>query len=189
MCGLQLGIRMVSTSSTASSRYERGIKKLDPVKVAAIQGVLAKNPSITQAELARRVGLSKAGLTYYLRGLRAELDAAAAKNTALRARQSETQVDLAEMIASLAERMRREAFELLDKRPNDLQAKGTAARLATACAQLARASGALSGRTGPANVHIAQLQALLLSPLDASKLSPAARVVVEAGHDSGSDTR
>jgi hypothetical protein len=160
-----------------TGRYERGVKNLDPVKAAAIQAVLAVSPTITRAELGRRVGLSKSSVAYYLRGLQADVAAATAKREEIREQRGETQAELAEMVATLATRMNDEARKLLDRSMDDLPAKTVAGKLASACAQLARASAALSGKPTTTNVHIQQLQALLMAPVDLNRLSPVARAV------------
>lgn len=159
------------------SRYARGIKRPNAVKVAALQGLLTKHPGASKSELARRLGVSRQTVSYYLRSLQDDVHAAAANDAALRVRAAAHQVDVAESVAALAEKLREQAAKLLDDGTGDLAAKSVAARLASAYERLARLSSDLSGRTkpGPTSVVIEELRAVLLAPVDMSRLSSAAQ--------------
>lgn len=169
-------MRMVDGSSQRT-RYERGIRRPNPVRVATLQGLLAKNPGLSKAELARRLGVSRATIGYYLRALEEALAVAKERDEALRVRAGAHQVDIAEGVTTLAEKLRQQASRLLDASSDDLAAKSVAARLSTAYERLARLSADLSGRTKPGatNVYVEELRAVLLAPVDASRLSSAAR--------------
>jgi predicted transcriptional regulator len=52
------------------------VKKLDPVKRAAIEAVLRDEPTVSKSEIARRTGLSRPSVGYYLRGMRETLEVA-----------------------------------------------------------------------------------------------------------------
>ncbi len=173
------------------SRYERGIKRPNAVKAAALQGLLAKHPGASKSELARRLGVSRQTVAYYLRSLQADVAAAVANDEALRLRAAVRQVDVAEGVATLAEKLREHAVNLLDDRSGDLAAKSVAARLSAAYERLARLSADLSGRTKPAatNVHIEELRAVLLAPVDASRLSSAAQANLTSATAGDADHR
>jgi len=172
--------RRVVDAAKKPSRYERGVKRPNPVKTAALQALLAKSPGLSKAELARRLNVSRATIGYYLRSLNEALAVAKERDETLRVRAGAQQMDIAESVATLAEKLREHAVKLLDDRTGDLAAKSVAARLSTAYERLARLSADLSGRTKPAatSVHIEELRAVLLAPLDVSRLSSAAQATL-----------
>ncbi len=181
------GRQSVASSATRTpTRYERGIRRPNAVRLAALQGVLEAQPGISKTELARRIGVSRATISYYLRALDYELQAAKERDEALRHRAAVHQIDIAASVGDLAQRLRNAAVSLLDDRGADLAAKSVAARLSTAFERLARLSTDLAGRTktGTTNIHIDELRAVLLGPVDVARLSPAARATIEATTDS-----
>jgi len=108
---------MVATSTLSQSRYARGIKNPDPIKMDVLRVLLERDPSISKADLARKAGLSRAGVTYYIRSMREEMARATAKSEELRRRAAENDVDLSLLVKSLALRMGREVEGLLSKYP------------------------------------------------------------------------
>lgn len=59
----------VDSSTASTSRYARGVSRLDPEKVEAIETALRDEPTLSKSELARRTGLSRATVLYYLRAM------------------------------------------------------------------------------------------------------------------------
>jgi predicted transcriptional regulator len=53
-----------------SDRYHRGVRNLRPELVEGIRLALSKEPGISKAEVARRLGVSRATVGYYLRAMK-----------------------------------------------------------------------------------------------------------------------
>lgn len=191
VCGLPCCIPMVSRAlEQKPGRFERGIRNPKPEKLAALQALREQDPTITRGELGRRVGLSKAAVTYYLRHLDDALDDAKRTDPELRHQLASRQVELASGVSKLVRRTEREVYDLLDRDSKDLTARGVAARMITAYARLAQLEAQLTAppRNAQTNIHINQLQALALAPLNRAVLSAESQAVLGRPDDANTGT-
>ncbi len=78
----------------ARTSYADGVKRSNPVKLAALQAAIGPDPTLPKAELVRWVGVSRATVGYWLRHLRDELAAATERKTAVRDQVTATHFDL-----------------------------------------------------------------------------------------------
>ncbi len=174
VCALPSCRHLVAASTTAPGRYARGVRSPNPVKLAALRALLEADPTLSKAEIGRRVGLSRASVGYYLRTVSADL--ARARGAAAE-RRVLSHVDLVERVAGTADELREEIGKLR-------AAKGTNSATVFAgyrtLVQVERLLGELLGEIKPPtqNTYLVQVAALLDRPLDPSALSDAARVAL-----------
>ena len=81
-------------------RYARGVLNPDPAVLDSIRKVIAEEPGIAKAALARRLGLSRATVGYYLRHMGKAVRVAAERNAHLRERRTLDYFSLLERVAA-----------------------------------------------------------------------------------------
>ena len=165
-------------SGASQSRWQRGIRKPNDVKLAAVAALLERDPGMSKADLCRKAGIGRSTLPYYLRHLRETVAAAVVKNAEARERLALTHVDL-------VTRMDRTAAEVRDDLDR-LRAPKSGANPAVifsgvrALVQCERLVAELLGAIQPANqtTYVVQVAALLDQPVLASTLSATARAAL-----------
>jgi hypothetical protein len=78
--------RVQPAGTQPRDRYREGVRRLRPEVVGKIREVLQAEPSIPRSESARRVGLSRSSLYFYLRRMSEDTREAVARNEALKLR-------------------------------------------------------------------------------------------------------
>jgi AcrR family transcriptional regulator len=156
------------------SRYARGIANPDPVKLAALRALLESDPTLGKADVARRVGLSRASVGYYVRSIAA--DVARAREEAA-TRRVLSHVDLVERVAGVASDVREEIARV--RRSGGKNASALFAGFRTLLAA-ERLLAELVGEIAPPaqNTYVLQVAAMLDRPVAASALSTTARTAL-----------
>lgn len=160
-------------------RYERGVKNLNPKVVEKIQKELSQQPTQSKSELARKVGVSRQTLLYYLRALPKQTEALAKENIEIQKRNSINHLALLENIQSSANDIQKTIGQL----------KGVSFSLENASAifkgyavleKYFRLLGELLGEVSPpaTNLYITKVEALLNSSIDVKQLPPAIQQVL-----------
>jgi transcriptional regulator with XRE-family HTH domain len=159
------------TSAPGRGRYARGIKQPNPVKLSAVSALLAAHPSISKSELARRAGLTRATVGYYMKHLAAEVAAAAEKKAEVRERTVASHLDLLERVTRSADEVGAEVERLRSRTPDPAVARAFFAGHSTLNA-IHRTLGELLGEIAPPthNVYLTKIDALLAAPVDAASL-------------------
>ena len=85
-----------------ASRYARGVQKLNPDLVERITKVLDEEPTLSKSELARRLGVSRQTVLYYIRAMGQQVEEAAARREEIAERRAITYLDLIERVAGTA---------------------------------------------------------------------------------------
>ncbi len=170
---------MVVTAKPAAGRYTRGIKQPNAVRLSAVSALLTAEPTISKAELARRTGLSRTSVAYYLRHIAVEVAAAAEKQTEVRERAVETHLDLLDRVARSADDVRAEVARFRSRSPDPALAQAFFAGHSTLNA-IHRTLGELLGEIAPptTNLYLARIDALLATPVDPSSLPAHMRATV-----------
>ena len=136
------------TSAPERGRHARGIKQPNPVKLSAVSAVLAADPSISKSEVARRTGLTRATVGYYVRHLAAEVAAAAERKAEVRERAVASHFDLLERVTRSADEVRAQVARLRSPAPDPALARAFFAGHATLNA-IHRTLGELLGEIAP----------------------------------------
>jgi hypothetical protein len=184
----RLGSRMVvaiKQSAPAGSRWDRGIKRPNEVKLAALGVLLEREPGLSKAELCRRTGIGRSTLPYYLRALGGAVAAAASKNAEVKERAALTHLGLLDRVLSAADEVRSEIAKLTSSQPDPTIAQAVFRGHAT-LNQIHRLVGELLGDIAPptTNIYLTKLDAFLSAPVQPGQLSPALRAAIaETTHD------
>lgn len=166
---------MVDVTKHRPSRYERGVAHPDPVKLAALRALIEADPTLSKTELAKRAGVSRATVGYYLRTI-AE-DVAQAKDEAA-SRRALSHVDLVRRVAATADEVREEIARV---RASKAAPTAVFAGYRT-LVQVERLLAELLGDVQPAaNVYLQRVEVLLSTPVDANALSPSLRTLLAEG--------
>jgi transcriptional regulator with XRE-family HTH domain len=170
--------------SEGNNRYLRGIKRPSPELMARIECELARDPAMSKSELARRVGVSRQTVAYYLRALPEHAGLVAAANK-----------DVATTIATA----HRNLIERALKATDDVEAEIGRLRALPTSAQtsavtfrgfgtLERLLRLLAELTKPAetpqqNLYLNQISVLLNQPVAPESLSHAAQAALSGEDD------
>jgi transposase-like protein len=172
---------MVAAPPSSPSRWQRGIRRPDEIKLAALAALLEREPGMSKAELCRKSGIGRSTLPYYIRHIREAVAEAASRNEEARERIALTHVDL-------VARMNRTAVEVRADLDRLRASKATASPAVIfsgvrALVQVERLLGELLGEIQPPtqNTYVLQVAALLDRPVELSTLSATSRAVLEGG--------
>ena len=158
----------VRSSTASTSRYARGVSRLDPVKVEAIETALGDDPTLSKSELARRTGLSRATVLYYLRAMPSALQGA---HDTAKDRAAESHLDLVAHVAD-ARRAVRAELDRLATLPLHPSTSGVMFRGFGTLERLLRLQAELLGEVSPptTNVYLSRIELLLASPVSPNAL-------------------
>lgn len=167
------------------SRYERGVRSLRPDVVDSIRAALTADPAVTKSELARRVGVSRATLGYYLRGMGENAESVAKRRDDHGERIAASHAELVERVALSVEEVRGE-IRKLQAFPTSPTSASAVFRGYGTLERLFRLLGELLGQVSPptTNVYLQKVEVLLSSPVGADSLSPMLRAALQ---DEGAD--
>jgi DNA-binding Lrp family transcriptional regulator len=169
---------LAAAVDTTAGRYARGVQRLNPALVERLQAELRAEPTISKAELARRVQASRATVGYYLRRLQDDVHDAATRNGAVRERAALSQLDLVQRVAEAADEVRAEIGKLRAA-PGGTSNPSVTFRGYGVLTQLLRLLAELVGEIAPVqNTYVLQVQALLQRPVAVAELSPTARAAL-----------
>lgn len=144
---------MQATTGKKSSRYARGVKRLNPVLVSGIHALLEQHPGITNSELARRLSCTRQTIIYYRRALRSELEKLAARDEEVKTRIVLDQLDLVKRVTEAADDVRGEIARFKSSQPDPVIA-GTKFRGHATLNQIHRLLGELLGEVAPPTTNI-----------------------------------
>lgn len=172
--------------SNATTKYQRGVQHLRPDLVDRIRQELAKDPTLSKAALARKVGTSRQTVHAYLRRLPNEAAEATARAEDSRtATIATTHVDIIASVSRAVEEVNEE-IQRLRSGPSSPGSSSVVFRGFATLERLWRLLGELLGQVSPPQhtVYINQLTALLNRPIDPASLSSSARTLPGLGNDS-----
>lgn len=159
-------------------RYREGVRTLRPDIVDSILVALSVQPAITHADLARQVGVSRATIGYYLRGLGSDLRRAATAREEIGARLAVTQLDVVDRVVRASDELRGDIGRA--------RAAGDTIGVFRGFSTLERylrLLGELLGEVAPAstvtNVYLTKVSALLDAPIDAESVPTLVRTALE----------
>jgi predicted transcriptional regulator len=168
--------------SSSRSRYARGVRNPQPKLLERISEGLAADPRASRSEVARRLGISRATLSYYLRFIKEH--AVTVKRDELKRCAALSQQDLVERIGEAAAEVTQVIGELRAG-PTSPSTAGAVFKGYATLERVWRLLGEIVGDVaGPRqNIYIGQVQALLNQPVAASSLSPATRAALGLSGD------
>ncbi|MBI5500851.1 MAG: winged helix-turn-helix transcriptional regulator [Deltaproteobacteria bacterium] len=142
--------------------------------------MLAADPGVSKSELARRVGVSRTTLAYYLRSMPIEVQAAQGATAETRRKVALDHFDLLDRIAAAADDVR-EVIADLRKQPTTPATAGAIFAGHRTAERLWRLLGELLGQVAPptTNIYLTRVEALLSGPVDRASLSPTLRSALE----------
>lgn len=172
-------MQSVDNQNATLGRYERGVKRPAAALLAGIQELLAKDPSISKSEIARRLGVSRQTVLYAMRAMSVAVAIAAERDDAARHRLAVDHLTLIERVLATADEVRVDLGTLRKLPP----APGTASVVFRGYAVLNnvhRLLGELLGEISPptTNVYLTRVEALLCQPTDPSTLSTTSRTAL-----------
>lgn len=154
-----------------NTRYDRGVKNPDPVLSERIAAIMRAEPTVSRSELARRVGVTRQTVGYYLRALTAELADVAAVSEGVRTRRATNQLELVEHVGRAAAKIEAE-IETLSTLPIGERRATAMFRGYGTLATYQRLIGELLGEISPAttNVYMTRVEQLLTIELPDDRL-------------------
>lgn len=167
-----------SAAGGRQRRYDRGVRRPRPEVLARLRQLLAASPTISKSELARRAGLSRASVGYYLRHVKVDGAHAIVQSEPIRA-PSVTHQQLVERVAHAADDVRLVISELRAE-PTTPATSASIFRGYTTAARLWHLLGELLGQIAPPqqNVYLNQVTMLLQQPTAPASLSPTTRAAL-----------
>ncbi len=174
---------MQPTTPSNSSRYARGVKRLNPVLVSGIHGLLEQHPAISNAELARRLSCSRQTVIYYRRALRAELEKLAERDESVKTRLVLDQLDLVRRVTEAADDVKSEIARFRSSQPDPVIASVKFKGHGT-LNQIHRLLGELIGEVSPptTNIFLTRMDAFVAEDtVDPAKLPPHVRARLAGG--------
>jgi hypothetical protein len=174
---------MQATTAKKSSRYARGVKRMNPVLVSGIHALLEHHPGISNAELARRLSCSRQTVIYYRRALRAELEKLAARDEEVKTRLVLDQLDLVQRVTEAADDVRSEIARFTSSQPDPVIAS-VKFRGHGALNQIHCLLGELIGEVSPptTNIFLTRMDTFVgQESVDPAKLPPHIRARLVGG--------
>ncbi len=177
----------MTSAPPASTKYQRGVQHLRPELLKRIKREMEKDPTLTKAALARRLGVSRQTVHSYLRGLpHAAAEATARAEETRTTVVTTTHVDLISAVSRAVEDVQEEIAKLRAC-PTSPGASGVIFRGFATLERLWRLLGELLGQVSPPeqHVYVTMVNNLLNQQLDPGRLSPSARELPGIGADGG----
>lgn len=167
-------------------RYARGVRNPNPDTAKRIREVLAADPGVSKSELARRVSVSRATLSYYMKAMPREAQAAQTTAAENRRKAALDHFDLLDRIAAASDDVR-EVIANLRKQPTTPATAGAIFSGYRTAERLWRLLGELLGEVAPptTNLYLTKVEALLSGPVDRASLSPTLRSALDEVRSDG----
>lgn len=164
-------------SAKGDGRYARGVRSPNPVVLAGIEALLAKEPTISKSELARRLGVSRMTILYAMRSMREAVGRAASESAEVRRRLDLNHVQLVERVNVSARELREDIARL--RTAGVTKHASAIFSGARALVAIERLTAELLGAVQPptANYHV-QVAALFDRSIDPTMLTEVARTAL-----------
>lgn len=178
-------MQAVGSSGVGSQgRYARGVKSPRPELLRRMKDLLAEEPSISKSELARRLSVTRATATYYLRALGAEIQVAKARVGESKEKAMMTHLELLDRLSTATNEIQRVIGELRSE-PTSPSTAGAVFRGYAVLQSYLRLLGELLGEVSPpqTNVYLTRVETLLASPVTPG---PAVQAVLDEAQRDGS---
>jgi len=171
---------MANGKQGETSRYRQGVSNPRPELVEAIREALEADPGINKSELARRVGVSRQTVNYYLRAMGKELQEVASRRQEVKDRATLSHLDLLDRLAGATEEIG-EIIRELREQPMTPALARAAFNGYSVLERYNRLIGELLGEVSPPtqNVYITKIEALLNAPLEPGALPNELRECLE----------
>lgn len=174
-----------TTTTKSKSRYGRGVRKLNSVFASGILALVEKNPGISNAELARRLGCSRQTIVLYRKEMKGELDKLIAHDRDVRDTIALSQLDLRARVEATEREIGRDIDDVrngkLDPMTGAAVFRGHGARR-----QIHQLLGELTGelKAPTTNVYLAKFDAFLSGEVGPSDLPEGLHAAVESASPS-----
>ncbi len=171
----------VTAAKKPKSRYGRGVKKLNSVFASGILALVEKEPGITNAELARRLGCSRQTIVLYRKEMKQELDKLIAQDRDVRDTIALSQLDLRARVEAMEREISQDIDDVRSGRLDPMTGvavfRGHGTRR-----QVQQLLGELSGelKAPTTNVYLAKFDAFLSGEVGRSELPEGLRAAVES---------